>query len=98
MNQEKLMTVLLSPHVTNKAYYLADKLSYTVFKVSKDATKKQIKIAVENLFDVKVQKVKTVNIKGKLRRSSNITGKTKDWKKAYVRLKKGHDITFVDPK
>jgi large subunit ribosomal protein L23 len=98
MNQEKLMKVLVSPYVTNKAYDLADKFSYTVFKVSNNATKREIKTAVETLFNVKVQKVKTANIKGKIRHFSRITGRTKDWKKAYVRLEKGHDINFVDSK
>ena len=96
MNQERLMTVLLSPYVTNKAYDLADKFSYAVFKVSTDATKKEIKKAVEMLFEVKVQAVKTVNVKGKSRRFGRINGRTKNWKKAYVRLEDGHDISFVD--
>jgi len=98
MNQEKLMTILLSPYVTNKAYDLAEKFSYTVFKVSNGATKYEIKKAIETLFDVKVIKVKTINVKGKTRHFSRITGKTKNWKKAYVRLKDGHDITFIDSK
>ena len=98
MNQERLMTVLLGPYVTNKSYHLTEKFSYTVFKVLNNSTKAEIKNAVEILFNVTVRKVKTVNVKGKKRCFSRITGKTKNWKKAYVRLEKGHDITFVDSK
>lgn len=96
MNQERLLTVLLSPYVTNKAYDMADKFSYAVFKVATNATKKEIKQAVEMLFEVKVEAVKTLNVKGKSRRSGRISGRTKNWKKAYVRLQEGHDISFVD--
>lgn len=96
MNQERLLTVLLSPYVTNKADYMADKFSYAVFKVATNAKKKEIKQAVELLFEVKVEAVKTVNVKGKSRRFSRVKGRTKNWKKAYVRLQKGHDISFMD--
>jgi len=95
MNQERLLKVLLSPHVTNKAYEVADKSAYVVFKVATDATKFEVKQAVEQLFEVKVESVKTVNVKGKARRFGRVEGRTKDWKKAYVRLQDGHDINFV---
>ncbi|WP_395947209.1 50S ribosomal protein L23 [Caedibacter taeniospiralis] len=95
MNQERLLKVLLSPHVTNKAYEVAERSSYVVFKVATNATKKEIKNAVEMLFEVKVEDVKTVNVKGKVRRFGRVTGRTKDWKKAYVRLQAGHDINFI---
>ena len=96
MNQERLLQVLLSPHVTSKAYEAADQTSYVVFKVATDAKKPEIKKAVETLFEVKVDSVKTVNVKGKARRFGRIEGRTKDWKKAYVRLAEGHDINFID--
>ncbi|WP_119328268.1 50S ribosomal protein L23 [Cysteiniphilum halobium] len=95
MNQERLLKVLLSPHVTNKAYEVAERSSYVVFKVATDATKKEIKKAVEMLFEVQVEDVKTVNVKGKARRFGRIEGRTKDWKKAYIRLQEGHDINFI---
>lgn len=100
MNQEKLMQILLSPHVTNKAYNLADKFLFSVFKVATYATKKEIKESVQSLFEVKVKAVKTLNVKGKSGRfgRSRTNGKTKNWKKAYVRLEDGYDISFVDSK
>lgn len=95
MNQERLLKVLLSPHVTNKSYEVAESSSYIVFKVSTDATKKEIRKAVEMLFEVQVEAVKTVNVKGKSRRFGRIKGRSKDWKKAYIRLQEGHDINFI---
>ena len=95
MNQERLLKVLLSPHVTNKAYEVAERSSYVVFKVATNATKKEIQKAVEMLFEVKVEGVKTVNVKGKTRRFGRVEGRTKDWKKAYIRLADGHNINFV---
>ena len=95
MNQERLLEVILSPHVTNKAYEVVEETSYVVFKVATDATKLEIKKAVELLFEVKVDTVKTVNVKGKSRRFGRIEGRTKDWKKAYVKLQEGHDINFI---
>lgn len=94
MNQERLLKILLSPHVTSKAYEAADKSNHVVFKVATDAKKLEIKQAVETLFEVKVDAVKTVNVKGKARRFGRIEGRTKDWKKAYVKLAKGYDISF----
>jgi large subunit ribosomal protein L23 len=95
MIQDKLFKILMSPHVSDKAYMVADKHSQIVFKVVKSANKFQIKKAVESLFDVEVACVRTLNVPGKKRRSGKIEGKTKEWKKAYVKLKEGHDINFV---
>lgn len=95
MNQERLLKVLLSPYVTNKTYELTERSSYVVFKVDTGANKKEIKKAVEMLFEVKVEDVKTVKVKGKKRRFSRIEGRTKDWKKAYIRLAEGHNINFI---
>ncbi len=93
MNQERLMKVLLAPHVTEKTSVLAEKGQF-VFKVVKDAKKLEIKKAVESMFDVEVTHVRTLNVKGKSKRVGAIMGRRKDWKKAYVSLKDGQDIDF----
>lgn len=95
MNQERLLKVLLAPRVSDKAYRVGDKHNQVVFKVVRDATKPEIKAAVESLFEVKVDSVTTVNCTGKSRRFGRIAGRTKDWKKAYVTLAEGCDIDFV---
>lgn len=95
MNQERLLQVILSPHVTNKAYEASDRTSYVVFKVATNSTKLEIRKAVESLFEVKVDTVNTVKVKGKARRFGRIEGRTKDWKKAYVKLQQGHNINFI---
>lgn len=97
MNEERLMQVILSPHVTNKSHDISEKTTYVVFKVATSSTKLEIKKATEMLFGVKVNAVKTVKVKGKSRLFSRIKGRTKDWKKAYVRLCEGHDINFISP-
>lgn len=94
MNQARLLNVLLSPHLSEKAYRIADVHNQVTFKVTGDATKLEIKYAVEKLFEVEVADVKTVNVKGKSRRFGRIEGKTKAWKKAYVKLMPGHEINF----
>ena len=95
MSQERLLKVLLRPHVSDKAYMSAEKSGYTVFRVARDAKKLEIKKAVEQLFEVKVNCVNTVNVKGKARRFGRVEGKTKDWKKAYIKLADGYDINFL---
>lgn len=95
MNQEQLYKILLGPHVTNKTYELSEKSSYVVFKVKYDADKKNIKKAVELIFDVKVTQIKTINVKGKSRKFGRIQGKTKKMKKAYIKLAKGYEINFI---
>lgn len=94
MKKVDLYKVLLAPHVSDKAYRVADQNKQIVFKVATDASKADIKKAVESLFEVKVESVTTVNVKGKARNFGRIQGKTKAWKKAYVRLAEGHDINF----
>jgi large subunit ribosomal protein L23 len=94
---KRLYSILLSPCVTNKSCYISEKFSYVAFKVLKNSTKKEIKKAVEVLFNVKVLMVKTLNVKGTSRVFKGTSGKTKSWKKAYVRLEPGHGINFVDP-
>ena len=95
MNQERLMNVLLEPHVSEKSTIAADKSQQVVFKVTPDATKSEIKQAVELLFEVKVNSVQVTNVKGKTKRSQMGVGRRKDWKKAYIRLEEGQDINLV---
>ena len=94
MNQERLMKVLLAPIVSEKASIAADTSAQYAFRVAPDATKREIGRAVETLFEVKVEGVQVLNVRGKKKRFGQRMGKRKDWRKAYVRLKPGHDIDF----
>ena len=94
MNQERLYKVLLGPVISEKAAVLADAANQVVFKVTTDATKAEIAAAVEKLFNVSVEQVRTVNVKGKTKRTRHGMGQRNDWKKAYVRLAEGSDINF----
>ena len=95
MNKERLMKVILGPIVTEKTQIAGDKHNQVTFKVLTDATKVEIKGAVELLFKVKVKSVSTLNVKGKTKRFGRNEGQRKDWKKAYVALEDGHDINFM---
>lgn len=95
MSEERLYQVLLSPRVSEKSTLVADKHQQFVFDVLRDATKTEIKQAVEKLFDVEVRSVQVVNIRGKVKRFGQSPGRRKNTKKAYVRLKPGHDIDFA---
>ncbi|SEL46749.1 large subunit ribosomal protein L23 [Atopomonas hussainii] len=95
MNQERVFKVLLGPHISEKASILADSKKQFVFKVATDATKLEIKKAVEQLFEVKVAEVAVLNVKGKTKRTARGLGKRNDWKKAYVSLQPGQDIDFA---
>ena len=95
MSKERLMKIILAPVISEKSSLAADASDHYTFKVSPDATKPEISAAVEMLFDVKVEKVQTVNVGGKRKRFGQIQGKRKDWKKAIVRLQKGQDIDFA---
>ena len=95
MNQERLMQVLRSPHVSEKSTRVADSARQVVFRVATDARKPEIKRAVETLFKVEVEGVQVANVKGKSKGFQRNQGKRPDWKKAYVRLKEGHDIDFL---
>lgn len=92
--RERLYKVLLGPHISEKATIVADGNGQYVFKVVPDATKPEIKQAVEALFEVKVLNVRTLNQKGKTKRSVRGISKRKDTKKAYVRLAEGQEIDF----
>lgn len=92
MSQERLMKVLLGPHISEKTTVAADENNQFVFKVLPDATKKEIKQAVELMLDVKVGSVQVANVKGKSKRFSQVLGRRADWKKAYVKLKDGQNL------
>jgi large subunit ribosomal protein L23 len=96
MNQERLMQVLLAPQISEKATFVAEKNEQVIFRVATDATKPEIKAAVELLFKVEVEGVQVANVKGKMKRSKGGMGRRKDWKKAFVSLKAGQEINFVD--
>ena len=95
MNEQRIYKVLLGPHITEKASMAAEN-NQVCFKVAADASKPEIKKAVEKLFNVTVEAVQTVNIKGKTKFTKNGLGKRKDIRKAYVKLAEGQDIDFMD--
>ncbi|MCY4155578.1 MAG: 50S ribosomal protein L23 [Gammaproteobacteria bacterium] len=94
MNDEKLMKVLLAPRVTEKSTTAADQRRQFVFKVVRDASKPEIRQAVEKMFEVEVESVQVLNVRGKNKMFRRAPGKRPDWKKAYVKLKPGFDIDF----
>lgn len=96
MNNERLYQILFGPVFSEKAQRLGDKLGVQVFKVAPNATKLEIKKAVEQLFGVEVQAVNTVSIRGKTKRFGKTVGRRSDIKKAYVTLKAGQDIVVAD--
>ena len=95
MSQERLLQVLLAPQISEKATFIADKNEQVVFKVASDATKPEIKAAVELLFKVQVESVQVANVTGKEKRFGRFIGRRKSWKKAYVSLKPGQEINFA---
>ena len=94
-HRERLMQVLLGPHVSEKATAIAEAGNQVVFKVRGDATKLDIRQAVELLFEVKVERVSVVRIPAKQKRFGQRAGARRAWKKAYVRLAAGQDINFM---
>lgn len=95
MNNERLLQVLLSPIISEKSARMADKNQQYAFKVVPSATKREIGRAVEKLFNVEVDNVRVVNVKGKVKRTGNVVGRRANTRKAYVRLKPGNDIDFA---
>ncbi|MCB5186388.1 50S ribosomal protein L23 [Methylobacillus caricis] len=93
--QERLLQVIVAPQITEKATRVADKHQQIAFKVRTDATKPEIKAAVELVFKVEVDAVTVVNVGGKIKRAGRNFGRRKDWKKAYVSLKPGQEINFA---
>lgn len=94
-NQERLMQIIMAPQISEKSTFVADRHEQVAFKVATSATKPEIKAAVELLFKVQVEDVKVLVVKGKVKRSGRLQGQRKSWKKAYVCLKPGQEITFA---
>ena len=94
MNREQLMSVLIAPHVTEKTSLAMQNHNQYTFRVRREASKTDIRKAVELMFDVKVAGVQVVNEVGKTRRFGKIAGRTQDWKKAYVSLQSGQTIDY----
>ena len=95
MNEERLLKVLRSPHISEKTTMVGDQGNQYVFQVAIDANKPEIKAAVEKLFDVKVKSVQTMNVKGKVKRNRYGAVNKPNWKKAYVTLEAGQEIDFA---
>lgn len=95
IKDERLFQIIVRPVISEKSTVAADKNHQIVFQVLPDATKNEIKKAVEKLFEVKVDQVQTVNVRGKIKKFGGFSGKRSNWKKAYVRLQEGHDIDFL---
>jgi large subunit ribosomal protein L23 len=93
MNNQKLLKIVLAPCVSEKSTRVQVDRQY-VFQVRREATKPEIKRAIQLLFNVEVEDVQVCNVKGKKRRFANIQGKLQNWKKAYVTLKEGQAINL----
>ena len=94
-NAERLMAVLLAPVISEKATFIADKHSQVIFRVAPDATKPEVKAAVELMWKVEVDTVQISIVKGKEKRFGRFIGRRRGWKKAYVSLKPGQEINFA---
>lgn len=94
MNQERIYKILLGAHISEKTSVLADEQSQFSFKVAKDATRPEIKQAVEKLYGVNVRNVTVLNVKGKVKKTMRGVSRSPSWKKAYVRLAEGQDIDY----
>ncbi len=95
MNKDRLYKVILAPRVTEKTTLIGDQSNQYVFKVASDASKPEIKAAVEALFEVKVESVRVLNVKGKSKTFKMRPGKRSNWKKAYVRVQDGQTLDFL---
>ena len=95
-DQERLMQVLVAPQISEKATFVADKNEQVVFIVTPDATKPEVKAAVELLFKVQVESVQIANLKGKVKRAGRSLGRRSDVRKAFVCLKPGQEINFAE--
>jgi len=96
MNKERLLKVLLAPIVTEKATVIAEKNNQVAFRVAPDATKQEVKAAVELLFKVEVDSVQVLNRKGKEKRFGRFVGRRRNERKAYVVLKPGQELNFAE--
>lgn len=95
MNEERMYQVLLGAHISEKATVIADEANQFAFKVAKDATRPEIKEAVERIYKVDVKGVTVMNVKGKVKRTVRGASRKPNWKKAYVRIAEGQDIDFA---
>ena len=93
---ERLMKILLAPVVSEKSTFIGEKRNQYVFHVVHDATKPEIKAAVEAMFKTQVKSVSVVNVRGKEKRFGRFMGRRNNWKKAYVALAQGQEITFAE--
>lgn len=96
LGKDELYQVLIAPVVTEKSTRAAEEGGQVVFQVATSATRNDVKAAVEQAFDVEVESVKILNVKGKVKRFGRSLGKRNDRKKAYIRLKDGSDIDFAE--
>ena len=96
IRHDQLRSVLIAPHVSEKTTMLSQESGQIVFRVRPDSNKQQIKKAVEKFFDVKVSSVRTVSVNGKKKRFGMRTGKTKNWKKAYIKLAEGQNLDILN--
>ena len=96
MKQDRLMKVLLAPIVSEKSTMIADKNEQVAFRIMQDATKQEVKAAVELLFKVQVESVQVANVKGKVKRTRGLVGRRDNVRKAYVCLKPGQEINFAE--
>lgn len=98
-NHERLLKIILAPYVSEKATFLGEKNNQTVFRVATDATKKEIKAAIELLWKeqkIEVKNVRTINVKGKQKRFGRFVGRRSNWKKAIVSVKDGQELSFTN--
>jgi len=95
VNEERLLNILMAPQISEKATYVAEKNEQVIFRVVSDATKPEVKAAVEMLFKVTVESVQIAVVKGKQKRFGKFSGRRSDWKKAYVCLAPGQEINFA---
>ena len=98
-NAERLLQVIIAPQVSEKATYIAEKHNHVIFRVAQDATKSEIKAAVELMWkpqNIEVKSVQIANVKGKKKRFGRFIGRRSNWKKAYVSIQSGQEINFSD--
>ncbi len=94
--EKEIEKIVIRPLITEKCTDLREKNNVYAFEVLKDANKHEVKLAIEKLYGVKVEKVNIVKVKGKVKRRRMIEGKRRDWKKAYVKLKKGEKLSIIE--
>jgi large subunit ribosomal protein L23 len=97
MNQQRLYSIIVGPHVSEKAALMAENRNQVAFRVANDATKPEIREAIETLFKVTVEELQVLNVKGKTKRTARGKLRQKsNWKKAYVKLAQGQEIDFAE--